>query len=397
MATWTRDLMARDHPTATAGDFTLVEDTNKEAIVSSLVLIPQTWSYGGIQFGVGRSELVSTHPDYRRRGLIRAQYEVLHEWCAERGHMAQAITGIPWFYRQFGYEMALDLGGGRGGFRHNVPKLEKEKTEPFRVRRATEADLGFMADVYQEVGRRYLVTCVRDQSLWEYELNGRSEKNADRRILCIVETAEEEPVGLLIHAPRLWRHTLNVMAYELKPGTSWLAPTPSVLRYLLATGDEYSTEDARFERFGFWLETEHPVYDAMRDHLPDVLKPYAWYIRVPDLPGFLNHVALVLERRLAESPMVGHSAEIKVSFYHDGLRLVLENGKLKVIEPWQPTVTEWGAAGFPDLTFLQLVFGYRSLEELKNSFTDCWTDNNEARAVLEALFPKQASHVWPLA
>ena len=86
-------------------------------------LIPQTWTYEGIEFGVGRPELVGTAPEFRNRGLVRAQFDEVHKWSAERGHMVQVITGIPYYYRLFGYEMALDLAGRRVGFEANVPKL----------------------------------------------------------------------------------------------------------------------------------------------------------------------------------------------------------------------------------------------------------------------------------
>jgi hypothetical protein len=72
---WTRDLIEKPHPTYDVGDFTIVEDTKTGKIVSSMNLISQTWSYGGIEFGVGRPELVGTHADYRNRGLVRAQFE----------------------------------------------------------------------------------------------------------------------------------------------------------------------------------------------------------------------------------------------------------------------------------------------------------------------------------
>ena len=109
---WTRDLMRGALPGFQPGDFTLVEDTNTDAIVSMLNLIPQTWSYGGIEVGVGRIELVSTHPDYRRRGLVRAQMDAVHEISAKRGERMQVISGIPWYYRQFGYDMALECQVG---------------------------------------------------------------------------------------------------------------------------------------------------------------------------------------------------------------------------------------------------------------------------------------------
>src|SRR5512139_2588764 len=120
VAAWTRDLLARPHPTLQPDDFTIIEETATGRIVSSMNLIPQTWTYEGIEFGVGRPELVGTLPEYRNRGLVRAQFEVIHQWSAERGHWVQGITGIPYYYRLFGYEMALELGGGHAGFKMHV-------------------------------------------------------------------------------------------------------------------------------------------------------------------------------------------------------------------------------------------------------------------------------------
>ena len=141
LRTWVMDMASGTHPTFRVCDFTLVEDTRRDMIVSSLSLISQSWSYEGIPFPAGQPELVGTHPEYRRRGLIRAQFDVVHRWSAERGQLVQGIVGIPWYYRQFGYEMALDCGGGRGGYEPNIPKLKENETEPYRVRQATGADL----------------------------------------------------------------------------------------------------------------------------------------------------------------------------------------------------------------------------------------------------------------
>jgi hypothetical protein len=44
---------------------------------------------------------------------------------------------------------------------------------------------------------------------------------------------------------------------------------------------------------------------------------------------------------------------------------------------------------------LQLLFGYRSLAELRYAFPDCWADE-EPTLLLNALFPKQSSLVFPL-
>ena len=131
--------------------------------------------------------------------------------------------------------------------------------------------------------------------------------------------------------------------------------------------------------------------------LPRERKPYAWFLRVADLSGFLLHIRPVLEQRLAESPMAGHQGEIKITFYRSGLRLVFEGGRLSAIESWQPNpVGHAGDAGFPNLTFLQLLFGYHSLEELLNFLPDVFIDKQEAGPLLNSLFPKQANDIWAI-
>jgi hypothetical protein len=139
------------------------------------------------------------------------------------------------------------------------------------------------------------------------------------------------------------------------------------------------------------------VYAAFAEALPMSRAPYAWYVRVPDVPGFVRHVAPALEARLARSLAAGHSGELTLNFYREGgLRLVLECGRIAGAEPWQAPSSDSGSASFPDLTFLQLLFGYRSLAELRHAYADCIVRGDINRALLEALFPKRASNVWAI-
>jgi hypothetical protein len=348
---------------------------------------------------VGRPELVGTLPEFRNRGLVRAQFEVIHGWSAARGHLLQAITGIPYYYRLFGYEMALNLGGGRMGFSVHIPQLKEGESEPYHLRAAVETDIPFLEEVYNAGLRRQLVACQWDTDLWRYELLGKTYWDVNRREVRIIETAAGEPVGMLAHSPWLWGQIMAVNWYELKPGVSWTAVTPSVVRYLQECGKAYAERDQKepFGAFYFNTGADHPVFQAITDRLPRTRNPYAWYLRVPDLPAFLKLIAPVLEQRLAGSIMVNHSGEVKISFYRDGIRLVFEAGALKSVEPWMPApFGHSGDACFPGLTFLQLLFGYRSIDELSYAFADCWVDGDEARALLPILFPKQASDIWPV-
>jgi hypothetical protein len=325
------------------------------------------------------------------------QFDEIHRWCLERGYIAQAITGIPYFYRQFGYEMALDLAGRRYGYEPQVHKLKAGEDEGYRIRPATEADLPFVASVYQHAIQRHALACVRTLDIFRYELDGQSEDNVNRYLMMIIEDKAGEKVGYLQHPGYLGMTGLTAIWYELKPDVSWLEITPTVVRYLWRTGQEYARRDGKTcASFGFMGGARHPVYEALREDLPSVLEAYAYYMRVPDLADFLNHIRPALEKRLAESIAAGHSREIKISFYRSGLRLVIEKGKIKTIEPWRPMPKEEGDIAFPNLTFLQIVFGYRSFDELERSFADCWCDHRDVRVLIDMLFPKKLSDVFPI-
>lgn len=392
VTSWVRDLTSGRHPTFRVSDFTVVEDTATGRIVSSLNLISQVWQYDGVRFKLGRPELVGTHPDYRRRGLVREQMKVVHDWSAARGELVQAITGIPYYYRQFGYEMALEADCGRGGHRSRVPELKKGERERYRLRAAREGDVPFVTRTYQQGMERYAVSCVRDQAWWRYELK----RGGMARELRIIEGPKGEPEGILVHSARLYHSELWCGPYELRPGASWLSATPAVVRYLCRMGAEYAARDkVGFERFGLWLGSDHPAYRVMPDYLSQTHGPYAMYVRVPDLAGFLEHIAPALERRLSESVCQGYTGELKLSFYRGGLWMAFAEGRLSEVSATAGEV-EGAAASFPGLTFLQLVFGHRSWEELHHAYPDCQVQGNDVKVVLGALFPKKSSWVWPL-
>jgi hypothetical protein len=107
----------------------------------------------------------------------------------------------------------------------------------------------------------------------------------------------------------------------------------------------------------------------------------------------LGHIAPVLEKRLAGSVMAGHSGTVRLNFYHSQLTLVFSEGKLQEMGTYEPNNTYDADALFPELTFLQLVFGYRSLDELDHARADCGPENVETAVLLNILFPKQHSNV----
>lgn len=394
---WTRDLMSGQHPTTSAADFTVVTDPHADnQIVSTLNLISQTWAYEGIPFPVGRPELVGTDANYRRRGLVRKQMEWIHQRSAAKGELVQAITGIPWYYRQYGYEMALDLSGSRTLFWHQLRPAPSDEESPYQMRPATSADIPALEPLYQVCVGHGPVHRVRDRALWQYELFETDDKSPYNRQVAVIETAvSPKPVAYLEY--HQWGSGFFVREVGVAAGHSWRAIGLFMVHTLKKQAESLNpSREKPIDNVCFSLGANHPLYQALDPELGPQRPPYGWYIRVPNLLAFLQHIAPALEQRLADSVMAGHSGTIRLNLFHSYLQLNWSAGQLEKVDQYQPKKVADGDAVFPDLTFLQLLFGRRSLAELNEAYPDCYTHSNESRVLLNILFPKRHSLVIPL-
>jgi len=389
---WTRELAGGSHPSMRVEDFLIVEDPARHRIASTLCLLSQRLRYGTVEIPAGHPELVGTHPDYRRRGLVARQFEVVHRWSEERGQRVQLIDGIPWYYRQFGYEMAMDNGALRFGPRSQLRGLRVD--EALTVRDATPEDSALALRAWQSAGARSVLSAVRDEQFCRYELAGRGLSMRSRAFRVVEE--EGRAIAFFGHWPVLLHGFLWVGIAEVEEGVPWTRVAATLFGDLRNTGRGYSARDeSPFEGILLRLGQSHPLYEVYPERLPGSFDQHAWYVRVPDLPAFLMDVAAQLEENLADSVFAGHTGAIDVNTYREGYRLRLEQGRLVEVSSWQPSTEERGHVAFPDSSFLQLVFGYRELAELRASFADCVVQSDTEARVLQALFPRKATNLVP--
>lgn len=403
LAHWTEDLMRGDHPTTSASDFTIVVDENAgDKIVSSMNLISQVWLYDGVPLGVGRPELVGTDSHYRRRGLVREQFDAVHAKSAGRGELMQAITGIPWYYRQFGYGMALDLGGGRDFLWDRPGNDTTVEEETYQIRPAQITDWPILQTLYEAHNKGSLLSRARDEATWRYELTIPHPTSMYARHFYLVETATSAALSTGVNNPRpvayveykQFGKSYFVGELGVLPGHSWRAVGLFLTRYFKKLADELlEKEEKRLRGIHFGLGQGHPIYEALGRQLEEQRRPYAWYIRVPDLPAFLRHIAPVLEKRLAHSVLAGYSGTCRVNLYKQQFTLVFEGGKLKDVGTYQAKVVDDGDIQFPGTTLLQLIFGQASLDELNAIHPDCYSRQAEAAILFHILFPKRPSWV----
>lgn len=327
LGAWTRDLMDGRHPTTTAANFTIVATADSGAIVSSQALISQTWAYEGLPFGVGRIELVGTDEAYRRRGLVREQMAAAHALSTRKGHLVQAITGIPWFYRAFGYEMAVNLGGGREYFWARSGNDKPLHSEPYQMRPATMADLLLLQTLYAQHCAGSLLVRRRSQAEWRYELETANREGIGALKAHMISDEEGRDVAYVVFFTEAAAFVIR--EFGVLPGHSWRSAALFVARELKRRADELNQEREKpISQISIILDDSHPLIVALGGQLEKRRDPYAWYIRVPDLHRFLAHIAPALEERLAGSVVAGHTGRLRLNLYQDTVEILFTKGKI---------------------------------------------------------------------
>ncbi len=391
---WTRDLLGGEHPTTGPGDFTVVVDQDQgDRIVSTLCLISQTLSHEDVPVGVGRIELVGTDPAYRRKGLIRIQMDAIHARSAGRGEQVQAITGIPWYYRQFGYEMALDLGGHRRQNWHQLVALKKDQQETYRLRRGMVKDIPELTELYAHYCRASMVYCLRDMEQWRWIVDGAHPDGFGYDVWMVENLAGVATGYLTTRIEDIDHEAAALTIYEVaaSPGTSLQSVCEFAGRALKLYVDDMNNHRKKpLQGLRWSFGTAHPAYEALDRHLDQLAGSYAWYVRVRDLPAFLRHIAPVLERRLRGSVVDGYSGTLRLNLYHARLALTFASGMLRDVGSYQPARLADGDASLPDLTFLQLLFGHRNMDQLNHARPDCFSTAPVA-PLLNVLFPRRPS------
>lgn len=399
LAIWTRDLLKGNHPTVTDDDVWVVVDTAKDdMIVSAVLLIPQVWRYEDVELAVGRPELVATHKDYRNRGLVRELFKVAHARSEGLGHNVQTITGIPYYYRQFGYAMAVDLGSCGNVPLASVPKLKDDEQPAYTLRLATMDDIPQLMAWYDAHSQRAVLSTVRPTWRWEYDFSGRDPASNTHNAFHIIVAQDGTEVGYVSTPTRLWGNKFGCLEYVVGEQASYLDTYDDVLRSLKTLAEQYATE----EKPAHFLQFDSNIYESLELLFRQTPQAsfrqtrYAWYMRVVDLVKFIQDISPVLERRLEGSLAHRFSGELKISFYRTGLGIKFEHGRIVEVNDTLPPLDKEDAA-FPYHTFLNVVFGHRTVDDLNRVLPDAYTSNRKGEVLLSVLFPKKRQVLAALA
>jgi hypothetical protein len=118
------------YPRFSWNDSFIIVKPDSGEVVSCVILLENAWTLGDILFPTVEMEAVGTLESYRYRGHMRLLNDAFEQRATELQPVVQAIAGIPYFYRKFGYEYAAPLDGGYSISADGLSRLADGEQEP---------------------------------------------------------------------------------------------------------------------------------------------------------------------------------------------------------------------------------------------------------------------------
>ncbi|NIH67813.1 GNAT family N-acetyltransferase [Modestobacter marinus] len=330
-----------------------------DRVVSTATLLAESVRLEDVVLPAGQVELVATDRAYEGRGLVRALMGWAHERSAARGDLVQVMIGIPYFYRLFGYEYAIDVPPARplAGAPAPVPGLRPATPAdlPALARLQEAAQAGADVAMPHPAARLRWLLAHEASTTWVLERDGAVVASArvpepdDDVLLAEPAAVDDAAAGRLLAgvaalaAGRLIRVTDRPGSL---PGRTWAGR--------LGAGSDLAEQ---------------------------------YYVRVPDPGALLAALRPVLSRRFTAAGIDRGGIDVVVSTYRaswrlpvtdDGLGAVVAGGRL------QAPGTARGAGVAPD-QLGALLFGPHGMHGLSRTRPDVYPGRDAD--LYEQLFP----------
>jgi hypothetical protein len=374
--------------------FLLARNPENGEIISSCCLIPQTLRYGNIPIQAGNPEFVGTDVAFRRMGLISKQFEIMHQWSEENGDDLLLIGGVPYFYRQYGYEMTVNMGNHRTAHPSVLDEVKQPENE-IRFELAAEKDIPELIRLLGQDSQAYLISGDWSRQDWLYMLADQKNNGCAAQQVYMIRRKNGVCIGTVRYNNRIDEGHLYLVGANIDPVLStWDEVESALLIQLKSVAEESVKKSGKIlKEVGIQLPPSHPLYIRTAHIFPNENHGYAWYVSIPNLLQFLNKVKPVLEENIHNSPYRGLSRMLYVNLFTRGLQIEFTKGKIKSIKEWKAKTHEDGDFLCPELAFYHLVMGHRTTTEIQHLYRDCYGKKDGAQ-IIDFCFPKRDSYLY---
>jgi len=361
------------HPEMTNEHFFVVKHGDRA--VAGLLLVPQVWRLGEVELKVAEMGCVGTDPEHRRKGVQRILNNEFDKYTRENGFDLCALAGIPYFYRQFGYQYAVELDYSTELKVEELPEMDTG----INVEKFEETHIEVADEILRKTQERYFVRSVRTKGIWR--MHQTTGTYGGESYEAMVFTRGGKIAGYYRYVVDEEKKTMNIKELGISENVSVEEIAAAIRRQASEKGlTELKTGLSHMDEFSRYLITRGATTN----------RPYAWQVKIVDLPGFISKIKPVLEQRIENSEYMGLSRDITINFWKYAVKMKMEEGKIVSIE--RAFGEKDRTIGLNPYVFMKLALGYKSRMELEKMYPD-FRVRGDLGGLIDVMFPKQSSYI----
>ncbi len=354
-------------------------------LAAACARIPLAYELDGVALPGSQIENVTTDERFRRRGLVRALFDVHHHRATEAGELLQVIGGIPYFYRKLGYGYGFDVPPTISVGADSAPALDPGRVA---VRDARPDDVTWLLATEDE-RRREGLTVRRTRAALDTWIARAAPVDGMAWEAVLVAEVDGTPVGWV----RTFGWAEESQLFVLPGDTPDLEVAGQLLARAIVLGHRLAEQTRRpvevlaADRPGTpWSRAVH----AAGRRRPE---PSGYYVRMADPVAVLDALRPVLSRRLAASGLARDHGVLSISLYDRGVALTWRDGEVVAVEAAapEPDPFDKGGVGVAPDWFPALVLGRWGASGLADRTDD--TLLGDHAALMDVLFPARPNDV----
>ncbi|MHA2359115.1 MAG: GNAT family N-acetyltransferase [Candidatus Thorarchaeota archaeon] len=370
-----------------------IRDVDKGIVVTSLNAVPSLWAYEEVVLRNLELGWVGTLKEYRRKGLVRVLYEQFDKLLLEGEYDISTIQGIPYYYRQFGYDFVLPMDRTLWMTVDQLPTIDEKKKPEYmnvKIREATPIDLDEIMNLYDEHNKQLQVYIARSRELWEVQEETKMEFESEFRTFVLED--KNGVTGYLrlartkkSRAPDRIGSTLRVMESSIKTYTG-------VMRALQLIKAEALKDE--FYRVGITGPSTNNLSRVALDFGGQIRGGWKHQLRIPSILRLLEKITPVLEKRLVGSMFERLTKDLPINTFRNCYLLKFVNGKIEnITDIGMQEVDESRGFRAPPNDLVRLIFGVNDIDEIRNNNID-FIVSWELKSLVATLFPKGESCIY---
>ncbi|MFX0006964.1 MAG: GNAT family N-acetyltransferase [Promethearchaeota archaeon] len=366
-----------EHPRKSETFWLYIKDDKENKIISLICLSPLEWQIEDNSLPVCEMEFVGTLQEYREKGFIKILNDLYEKLMNQNGYILSVIRGIPYFYRNLGYEYVSSLDE-----RIKIPasKIPNKKYENLVIRLANSNDvLSFIKSKYDQFQENFYIFNRFDPECFKFKYINEKFDSEVRSTYIFDEAGVAKnyfSVGM----------SYDNQNYEIICSFLTEKEMTSLLQFIKSIGN-YNGNDI----ITLSISEHSPLFKYLKSLGGEMVSSYGWQVKIPNLINFFTLIRNILEKRIKDSEFKGLTKTIRISNYNDTIVLEFIKGKIENIEIEKeypdPKITD---LMIPGTLLFKLILGDRAIDEINYIFKDTIV-NTSSKLIIETMFPKKIS------